>query len=83
MVTSHVSVGLTLGDDMQKKIYVVKDRDSGKKVLVKALNRQAARNAATRRAFEVELASQEELVVLVQQGAAIIDDATETNEGEG
>lgn len=68
---------------MQKKIYVVKDRDSGKKVLVKALNRQAARNAATRRAFEVELASQEELVVLVQQGAAIIDDATETNEGEG
>lgn len=61
---------------MSQKYYVVKAVDSGKSMLVRAASRGRARVTATRLAFTVDLATQEQLVELVKQGVPVWTDET-------
>lgn len=60
-----------------KRIYLVTPVAGGEQMLVNASNRAAARNAATRAAFNVDLASQADLVRLITAGVKVMDDSAE------
>ena len=56
-----------------KRIYVVRNRATNEVGLMRAMNKTQARNAAAMDTFEVNIATQEELVSLIAEGKAVVN----------